>query len=283
MESITNCLNDLKVKLQNSTVFNQGERHIGKKYCSICGKPYKDSTIKLASGIIATSQQPTCTCEEDKRRRDEEAEQLRIQQEREEKEKLQKAIELSRRFENSLMSKRFQKMSFDTLDQTKNVTEIQFCRQFVNNFDKETSKGASFIGNSGTGKTTLLGCTSGELIKKGYNCLFTTVASLLSDFTQYSSEHAGNIEEKLKWLVRFDFIVLDDFGRMTLTEKRREVLFQIIDTLYNNVSVIAFTANPEMITKIKADKEMSALLDRLNAMCPNKFVFRGDSLRNLNM
>lgn len=270
--------NAIMTTIQNSSVFNQGAEHIGRRKCSICGKPYEDYTTDLGC-VIATSQRPTCTCEEEKRRKDEELEQVRLQQEKTEKEKMQKAIELSKRFENSLMSKRFQKMSFDTLDKTKNKTEIEFCRQYVSNFDKEASKGIFFNGNPGTGKSSLLACMCNELIKKGYNCLFITTTDLLSDFILYSSEHAGSINEKLKWLIQFDFIVLDDLGRMNLTEKRREILFQIVDTLYNNESIIALTANPEMISKLKGDNELVAILDRLNAMCPNKFSFRGNSLR----
>lgn len=239
--------------------------------CSICGKEYKKVTVGKDRFQI-TCYEAQCTCEKD----------LAMQKEKERIKKVQRinnAALLSKRFDNSMLSKRLRKMEFENLDQSMNIKEINFCKNFVKTFDTETSTGIQMLGNTGAGKSSLLACICNGLIRQGYNCLFTTLSNLISDFVQYSGENYGNINSKLNWLLRFDFIVLDDIGRENLTEKRKEVLFQIVDALYNEEKVIAFTANPEMITKLKKDKELEAILNRLKALCPNSFEFHGKSLR----
>ena len=95
--------------------------------------------------------------------------------------------------------------------------------------------------------------------------------------------NSGDITELLQWLAAFDFVVLDDIGRETYTDKRKENVFRIIDTLMNYKVVTAFTANPEMIVKLKTIPELNAALDRLKDMCPIKFEFRGESYRGKNV
>ena len=139
------------------------------------------------------------------------------------------------------------------------------------------------VGKVGTGKTTLLAAICNELMEKGYSCLFTTFSSLLDKFSRYSYENAGDITPLVNWLVSFDFVVLDDLGRETYTDKRKETAFRIIDALLNYKVVTAFTANPEMLTKLKVIPEWNATLDRLKEVCKYHFEFKGDSLRGVEI
>lgn len=81
------------------------------------------------------------------------------------------------------------------------------------------------------------------------------------------------------WLLQFDFVVLDDIGREKYTETRLEIAFRIIDKLLNHKIPVAFTANPEMIEKLKGIPDYNAILDRLNEMCEIKLTFKGESFR----
>ena len=243
----------------------------GKNKCSICGKEYKLITVGQEP-FQFTCYEAQCNCEKEAA--------VQADKERTEREERQNAaFMLSKRFDNSMMSKRLKKMEFDNLNQTENIKELDFCKSYVKNFDLETSEGIQMLGNTGVGKSSLMACVCNSLIRKGYNCLFTTLSSLLSDFVQYSGEHYGSISPKLNWLLKYDFIVLDDIGRESITDKRKEILFQIIDSLYNEEKIIAFTANPEMLIKLKQDKELSAILDRIKSLCPHVFQFHGESLR----
>lgn len=243
------------------------------KKCPYCGKEYEKKELLFLDGAQKKVLQiPACTSDAD-------IEEQKEKERKAEQESINKAIKISKLYEKSLMATKFKKTNFKNLNSDFNTEEIKFCKNYANDFTAETSKGIMMIGNSGTGITTLLACICNELINKEYKCLFTTLTNLIREFTAYSSEHAGSIKDKLRWLMDFDFIVLDDVGRENLTDTRKEIFFQIIDTLYNNEKVVAFTANPEMIFKLKRDNELSAILDRLKCLCPNKFEFKGASLR----
>ena len=173
----------------------------------------------------------------------------RIKEQKEEERKEQiRAKHLEELFNNSLMSPFFQDKKFENLQNTEHTAK---CRKYAFLFDPKKSKGIQMIGNIGTGKTTLLAAICNRLLSDGYKCLFTTFSDLLGKFTQYSSTNAGDITKLLYWLTEFDFVCLDDIGRETYTDKRKEIAFQIIDRLLNYKVVTAFTANPEMIEKLK--------------------------------
>lgn len=243
------------------------------KKCRICGQEYKSRLVSSESGRFKiTVYEPVCNCE---KRQAEIEEKNIIERKRKEKE----AALLTQRFNNSMLTKRLRGMTFDSLSSSENQNEIIFCKKYIKDFNIETSKGIQMLGNTGVGKSSLLACVCNSLIKKGYNCLFTTLSNLLGEFIQYSSENYGSINFKLNWLLKFDFIVLDDIGRENLTEKRKEILFQIVDALYNEEKIIAFTANPEMIRKLKKDEELDAILNRIKSLCPNRLEFHGSSLR----
>ena len=251
-----------------------GQKEIEK--CKHCGKPFKPAKFTLPEFLAQAKGYneivhyfPDCDCEE----------KLRAEQERK-REAQQKQEALNKRIENSLITPHFKKKKFENLTQTE---EVIYCKNYADNFVKASSKGIQMIGNVGTGKTTLLAAICNELIEKGYACLFTTFSELLENFLSYSSANSGNIADKLKWLTEYDFVVLDDIGRESYnTERKKEIAFRIIDTLLNYEIITCFSANPEMIEKLKGMPEQKAMIDRLKDICPNKLTFRGESLRGLN-
>lgn len=234
--------------------------------CQYCGKPYVWFKRELFNGTkILKIQVPDCKCQE-----------LREKEQERQKFLQYKSEKLARLFDNSMMSPFFKEKTFENLSQT---IELEKCKEYAKLFNPADSLGIQMIGEVGTGKTTLLAAVCNELMKKGYSCLFTTLSSLLDKFSSYSYENAGNITPLLSWLTSFDFVVLDDIGRESYTEKRKETAFRIIDALLNYKVVTAFTANPEMIEKLKSIPEWRATLDRLKDVCRYKFEFKGQSLR----
>lgn len=260
MESIKNC--NVEREVTEST-----------QKCEYCGKPYKDIKISVIMGGVKREPryftEPDCDCLEKKKKQEEE------QRELESLERL-KTTRLQELFNNSLITPYFKTKTFENLKSNENTEN---CKKYAKEFNPSVSQGIQMIGNIGTGKTTLLAAICNELLKNGYKCLFTTLSDLLGKFTSHSSNNSGNITELLQWLIEFDFVCLDDIGRETYTDKRKEIAFQIVDTLLNYKVVTAFTANPEMIEKLKQIPEMNAALDRLKEMCPIKYEFRGMSLR----
>lgn len=236
--------------------------------CVYCGKDYVWFERELFSGENKRTlriQVPSCKCQE---LREKELERQRILRHKSER--------LAKLFDNSMMTPFFKEKTFESLTET---LEVFKCKEYCKTFSPKSSSGISMIGAVGTGKTTLLAGICNELINNGYSCLFTTLSSLLDKFSSYAYDNAGNITPLLNWLTSFDFVVLDDLGRETYTEKRKEIAFRIIDALLNNKVVVGYTANPEMIVKLKKIPEWNATLDRLKEICKISFKFEGNSLR----
>lgn len=235
------------------------------KKCEFCGKEYFKKTYNIL-GIDKIMQFPQCTCLEELRKK-----------EQEEKEKQKKRDILERKFQNSLITPFFREKTFKNIDFSK---EKAICQKYANEFEPQKSKGISLIGSVGTGKTTLLACICNDLIPKGYNCLFTQLSDLLDKFVIARRSKNELAESNLMyWLLQFDFVVLDDIGREKYTETRLEIAFKIIDKLLNHKIPVAFSANPEMIEKLKNIADYRAILDRLNEMSAIKLTFKGESYR----
>ena len=233
--------------------------------CEICGTEYIKKTF-VVFGVEKTLEFAQCNCYE------------KIEKKKqEEKEKEEKRKILEKKFQNSLITPFFKEKSFKNIKDSK---EKQILLKYAIEFEPHKAKGISFIGNVGTGKTTLLACICNELINKGYNCLFTQLSDLLDKFIIARRSKDELAESNLfYWLLQFDFVVLDDIGREKYTETRLEIAFRIVDKLLNYKIPIAFSANPEMIAKLKEIPDYKAILDRLNEMCEIKILFNGDSYR----
>ena len=234
------------------------------RVCPHCGTKYAWFN-KSTNSINIHVQVPACDCQE---RIEKEKEAAKIAEAKKEK--------LAKIFENSMMTPLFQEKVFSSLKETEH---FDLCKKYAAEFNPKTAEGILMIGNVGTGKTTLLAAICNELMNKGFNCLFTTLSALLDKFSKYSYDNAGDITPLLQWLVSFDFVVLDDIGRETYNDKRKEVAFRIIDSLLNYKTTTALTANPEMIKKLQALPEWKATLDRLKDTCGIHLQFTGKSMR----
>ena len=233
--------------------------------CPYCGKPYVEQAFSVL-GTLKKLEVPDCDCIA----RVEELEKQRREVER------QKRI-LENKFKNSMMTPVFREKRFELVDDS---PEKRRCLEYARNFTPRQSVGMSLIGKVGTGKTTLLACVCNELMGNGYNCLFTQLTDLLDKFTAARRSDDERAEEKLMdWLLKFDFVVLDDIGREKYTETRLELVFKIVDKLISHKIPVSITANPEMIAKLKGIPEFNAIFDRLNAACQLKFEFSGQSYR----
>lgn len=233
--------------------------------CQHCGKPKIKLELQFYWGKTMEMWKPTCDCEEKARLKNEEEKEKKLMQEK-----------IKKIFDNSLMTPFFREKTFDKLNAHKS---LDFCKKYAREFEPGKSKGLQFIGEVGTGKTTLLAAISNDLMNRGYTCLFTTLSALLDKFIGYSCENRGDVSGLLKWLVKFDFVVLDDIGRETYTQRRAELAFIIMDALLNAKVTTCISANPNMIDRMESINEMEATLDRIRELCPKCLEFRGESLR----
>lgn len=244
--------------------------------CKKCGKEYRIHEQIIFKGTererVLRVQVPTCNCEELEREREKAA-----------KEAARNKELLAKKFENSLMTPYFKQKTFSNLQEKAaeygNEKELKRLQKYAQDFNKEDHKGIFLIGKPGTGKTTMLAAVCNDLLGRGYNCLFITMSALMEKFTKYSFDNNGDILGLLMWLVKFDFIVIDDIGRENYTDRRKEIAFRIVDTILNYQVTAAFTANPESIARLSKIDEWGAVLDRLKDICAMQIKFSGESLR----
>lgn len=193
---------------------------------------------------------------------------------------------LMERYRAAEIPPRFLNWDFKTVDDTENK---RICEQYVKTFDINllAGNGIFMIGTKGLGKTTLAICIQKELIKKGYTALVISFREILNRVLATRSPGSLKTQRQvMDELLKFDFIILDDFGRETYTDKQIELAFFIVDEMNKFKKCVAITANPEMIEKLKDRnrfnyaEEFIAILDRLNEMCKLTLVFEGTSLRS---
>lgn len=256
-------------------IMNESPQKLDK--CKYCGKPYKLLEYKIFAGTdkerVMCMQAPTCNCIEENERRQKEAAEAK-----------QKKEILAKKFENSLMTPYFQKKTFKNLklkaEEYGNKAELEQLIKYAQEFKKgQKRKGLFLTGKPGTGKTSMIAAVCNDLLARGFNCLFITFSALMEKFTKYSYENNGDIFPLLMWLVKFDFIVLDDIGRENYTDRRKEIAYRIIDIILNYEVPAAFTANPEMVARLKKIDDWGAMLDRLKDICAKQIVFKGESKR----
>lgn len=246
--------------------------------CKYCGKEYIIKEFKVFEGKpeekITRLEVPACNCIELQEQRRKSA-----AEEKEKKERLDKL------FENSLITPYFKKKTFENLQKKAveygNEKELKQLKKYAIDFNSQLDKipGIFLIGKPGTGKTSMLAAVCNELIPRGFNCLFITFSALIEKFTKYSFEHNGDIYQLLMWLVKFDFVVIDDIGRENYTDRRKEIAYRIIDTLLNYEVPAGFTANPEMLERLRKIEDWGAVLDRLKDICGLAINFKGESVR----
>lgn len=240
------------------------------KKCPVCQRDYYPLYSNVA-GIKKCLWFPACDCEK-----------KAIQKLEEEKRAQELKIALKKRFSNSLLSPVLQEARFENLDDTK---AKEACIKFVETFQPHKSKGFAFIGHVGRGKTTLIACVTNMIIKKGYNCLFINLTLLLDKFMEAMKfTSTEKVENLLYWLCQFDFIVFDDFGAESFSDKRVEHLRLIVDSLVNYKVCLSITANPDALALLKDPefrfyKDFIPILDRISLLCPNEFLFKGESYR----
>ena len=267
-------------KIPSISEILEGKSDIKLDKCKFCGKPYTIHEYEIFKGTPKARkmrmQVPTCNCIEENERRQKEAEYNKYKKQR-----------LTKLFENSLITPYFQKKTFDNLktkaEEYGNITELRQLYKYAKDFKKgQKGNGIFLTGKPGTGKTSMLEAVCNDLLGRGFNVLFITFSALMEKFTKYSYDNNGDIFPLLMWLVKFDFIVLDDIGRENYAGRRKEIAYRIIDTILNYEVPAGFTANPEMVTRLKKIEDWGAMLDRLKDICSMQIIFKGDSLRGRN-
>lgn len=143
-----------------------------------------------------------------------------------------------------------------------------------------TSTGASVIlcGRPGTGKTHL-GCgVANELLKRGFNALYTTASNLVRDIrATWGRDSECTEAEVIKAFVAPDLLIIDEIGVQTGSADEKIRLFDVINARYEQVKPMLIISNLDVKGVVDYIGERAA--DRLRENGGQAFAFTWGSYR----
>jgi len=131
----------------------------------------------------------------------------------------------------------------------------------------ERAENIVFIGDPGTGKTGLAIGLLRQALVSGLRGRFYKAQDLLDEL--YASMADRSTPRLMKRLVRYDLLVIDGLGYLTLNSEQVNAFFKLMDERYSRKSTI-ITSNldyPQCYDLFQRKPLVDALLDRLNHHC----------------
>ena len=151
-----------------------------------------------------------------------------------------------------------------------------FCANFRGT--RRSGEGLILHGPCGRGKTFLAACVCNRLLDAGWRCLFTSTRRIRS---QVESRY-GSTEAMLSALRRMDLVVLDDLFRDRDTEWGRELVFDVVDSLYASHVPVVVTTNVSRESLAYPREADQPVVDRLKERC-HAVEMSGENRRQVSM
>lgn len=156
------------------------------------------------------------------------------------------------------------------------ITNIM--KNYVSNFPelKKDGRGLLIFGSTGTGKTFFASCVGNALIDNGYFVKQTTISRL-------ASGENFNKQSIIDSFARSDLVIIDDLGTERQTDFVKQLVFDTIDTFYNELTPMIITTNLTAEEfKNTTDKENARVYQRILERCAWVEI-KGESQRVLNI
>jgi DNA replication protein DnaC len=131
----------------------------------------------------------------------------------------------------------------------------------------ERAENIIFIGDPGTGKTGLAVGLLRQALVSGYRGRFYNAQDLLDEL--YASLADRSTPQLIKSLARYDLLVIDELGYLTLNSEQVNGFFKLMEHRYSRKSTI-ITTNldyPQWYDLFQRRTLVDALLDRLKHRC----------------
>ena len=194
--------------------------------------------------------------------------------------------------QNSLIGERYREVRFSTATITEsNRIAFEKCANYARNYQEVMSQniGLYIYGDNSSGKTYLTACLCNELIWNGAECVYTNLASILSEIRSSYDKNGMGECRLLRRLGEYDFVFLDDLGKEFLGREfnaasskwAEEKLFEILNARYNAKKPTIFSSNyslKELASLLNLD---NAILARIDEMATRVIKLEGDDFRKI--
>ncbi|MBE6787315.1 MAG: hypothetical protein E7537_03100 [Ruminococcaceae bacterium] len=160
-------------------------------------------------------------------------------------------------------------------DAKKRMTSIlKLCKEYVLDFNPNTSSNLLFLGEPGLGKTHLTLAIVSAVIEKGYMPVYGPAENLFNTIQKekFEGENKGAFEN----MQNCDLLVIDDLGTEMVTSFTKSALYNLINTrmLTKKPTIINTNLSLKEIESIYSPRIASRLIGNFNA---NKFL--GNDIR----
>ncbi len=156
----------------------------------------------------------------------------------------------------SVIPPRYRGVSFDRPPVTELPdSAVRRTKNFISNLDEnlDAGKGIWFLGDIGTGKTTLAMLISKAALESGHSVAIYSMPKLLARIRRtYEGEPGSDTYSQFfDRLAAVDLLHIDDLGAERQTEWVIEQLYAIVNERYEAKRSVMFTANSEQIDAAK--------------------------------
>lgn len=224
----------------------------GLLYCGKCHTPKQSRQILFGKDLVVG-----CMCACAKQNYDQ-GEKVRKKQE--------EADRIMRLRCDGILSQIFQNASF-AADDGKNPKPMDTLRRYVEKWEdmQRENIGLLLYGDVGTGKSYGAACIANRLIEQSIPACMINLSMVLNSLVGMHSEDKN---EYVSDLMRYELLILDDFGMERQTEYALEQVFNVIDARYRSGKPLIITTNLSL-TELNTPKSLAhkRIYDRIKEMC----------------
>ena len=105
-----------------------------------------------------------------------------------------------------------------------------------------TANNIILLGSNGVGKSTIAQNLAYTAVMQGHTVLFTSAANMLNDLAAQDGDNA--LRRRLKHYARPAFLLIDEVGYLSYSNRHADLLFEIINQRYEQRSTLVTTNRP---------------------------------------